>query len=228
MATGLAHELNQPLAATVYFLGAADTILADPANFERGQAFVKMASEQALRAGAIIRRMREFMTKSEVDAQAVDIAGIIQDAVALSFLGGAQSDIRLRYELDPAVATVLADPVQIQQVFANLFRNAAEELRKYPPDQREITIRTAQVDGDMVECSVSDTGRGLNPRTLALLYKPFVSTKGEKSMGVGLSICRRIVEAHRGTFHAGNNPGGGAIFRFTLPRMETPKGDPSS
>lgn len=228
MATGLAHELNQPLAATVYFLGAADMVLADPANFERGQAFVKMASEQALRAGAIIRRMRDFIAKEDVDAQAVAISGIIQDAIALSFAGGAQSDIRLRYDLNPAVTTVLADPVQIQQVFANLLRNAIEELRKCPPDQRNITIRTAQVDGDMIECSVSDTGPGLDPNILAQLYKPFVSTKGENGMGVGLSICRRIIEAHCGTFHAENNPAGGAIFRFTLPKMDIRKGDRSS
>lgn len=228
MATGLAHELNQPLAATVYFLGAADMVLADPANFERGQAFVKMASEQALRAGAIIHRMRDFIAKEDVDAQAVAISGVIDDAIALSFAGGAQSDIRLRYEPNPAVTTVLADPVQIQQVFANLLRNAIEELRKCPPDQRNITIRTAHVDGDMIECSVSDTGPGLDPNILAELYKPFVSTKGENGMGVGLSICRRIIEAHRGTFHAENNPAGGAIFRFTLPKMEIRKGDPSS
>ncbi|WP_232089925.1 PAS domain-containing sensor histidine kinase [Sphingomonas sp. HMP6] len=225
MATGLAHELNQPLAATVYFLGAADLVLADPTNSARGQAFVKMASEQALRAGAIIRRMREFITKAEVDTGAVEIVRVIDDAVALSFVGGAQSDIRLRYEFDPRATTVLADAIQIQQVLANLLRNAIEELRACAPDGREITIRTAQIDGDMIECSVSDTGPGLDPDVLAGLYKPFVSTKGEKGMGVGLSISRRIIEAHRGTFHAGNNPAGGAIFRFTLPKMDKATGE---
>ena len=225
MATGLAHELNQPLAATVYFLGAADMVLSDPTNFGRGQAFVKMASEQALRAGAIIRRMREFITKAEVDTAAVEIVRVIDDAVALSFVGGAQSDIRLRYEFDPRATTVLADAIQIQQVLANLLRNAIEELRACAPDGREITIRTAQIDGDMIECSVSDTGPGLDPDVLAGLYKPFVSTKGEKGMGVGLSISRRIIEAHRGTFHAGNNPAGGAIFRFTLPKMDKATGE---
>ncbi len=228
MATGLAHELNQPLAATVYFLGAADAILVDPANVERGQAFVKMASEQALRAGAIIRRMRDFITKAEVDTRAVDLVPVIQDAVILSFVGGAQSDIKLRYEFDPDATTVLADAVQIQQVLANLLRNAIEELRKCPADRREITIRTATLPGDLIECSVADTGPGLDPEVLATLYKPFVSTKGDKGMGVGLSICRRIVEAHRGTFHAGNNPHGGAIFRFTLPKMERVTGGTSS
>lgn len=228
MATGLAHELNQPLAATVYFLGAADMILADPTNFERGRSFVQMASEQALRAGAIIRRMRDFITKKEVDAHAVDVAEIIQDAIALSFVGGAQSDIKLRYDLAADSTMVLADPVQIQQVFANLIRNAIDELGKSPPDQREITIRTAQTEGGLVECSVSDTGPGLDPDILAHLYKPFVSTKGEKGMGVGLSICRRIIEAHGGTFDAANNPAGGAIFRFTLPKMNAAKGGASA
>ena len=80
----------------------------------------------------------------------------------------------------------------------------------------------------MIECSVSDTGPGLDPNILAQLYKPFVSTKGENGLGVGLSICRRIIEAHCGTFHAENNPAGGAIFRFTLPKMDIRKGDRSS
>ena len=220
MATGLAHELNQPLAASVYFLGAADLLLADAAALERSRAFVRMANDQVLKAGDIIRRMRDFITKDEVEAQVVDIADIIQNAIALTFVGGAQFNIRIRYELDPMVTTVLADRVQIQQVFANLLRNAVEELRKCPPDRREITIATAQLNDDMIEFRVADSGPGINPKILDRIFTPFVSTKGEKGMGVGLSICRRIIEAHRGTFSAANDPGGGAVFRFTLPRMD--------
>ncbi|WP_277969506.1 PAS domain S-box protein [Sphingomonas echinoides] len=219
MATGLAHELNQPLAAAVYFLASADLLLADSANIERAQAFIRMASEQALRAGEIIRRMRTFMSKEDVDAQMVDANAIIEDAVSLTLAAGRTFGIRFQYELDPAATTVLADRVQTQQVLVNLLRNAIEALAKSPIGQRIITITTALVDPDMVEFSVADTGPGMSAAVLDRLYMPFVSTKGGDGMGVGLSISRRIVEAHRGTFSAENQAGGGAIFRFTLPRI---------
>jgi two-component system sensor kinase FixL len=219
MAAGLAHELNQPLAAAVYFLGAADLLLNDDANRARGQELVRLASEQTLRAGEIIRRMRKFMTKEDVEAHVEPIAGIIEDAVTLTFVGGRQFDIELHYDLDPAAPFVFADRVQIQQVFVNLLRNAAEELRKCPAVGRSIRIGTKVLDTETIEFSVADTGPGLDPLILDRLHMPFVSTKGDKGMGVGLSICRRIIEAHGGTFDAANNPGGGAIFRFTLPSM---------
>ncbi len=219
LAAGLAHELNQPLAAAVYFLGAADLLLNDEANRERGQALVRLASEQTLRAGEIIRRMRKFMTKDDIEAQIEPIAGIIEDAVALTFVGGRQFDIELRYDLDPAAPFVLADRVQIQQVFVNLLRNATEELRKCPPAGRQISIKTKVLDIETIEFSVADTGPGLDPLIMDRLHMPFVSTKGDKGMGVGLSICRRIIETHGGTFDVANNPGGGALFRFTLPSL---------
>lgn len=219
LAAGLAHELNQPLAATVYFLGAADLLLNDEANRERGQGLVRLASEQSLRAGEIIRRMRTFMTKEDVETHVEPIAGIVEDAVTLTFVGDRQFDIELRYDLDPAAPFVLADRVQIQQVLVNLLRNAAEELRKCPPQGRRITIGTKMRDTATIEFSVADTGPGLDPMIIDRLHMPFVSTKGDKGMGVGLSICRRIIEMHGGTFDAANNPDGGAVFRFTLPSM---------
>ncbi|WP_332804020.1 PAS domain S-box protein [Sphingomonas sp. RT2P30] len=219
LAAGLAHELNQPLAAAVYFLGAADLLLGDEANRERGQGLVRLASEQALKAGEIIRRMRKFMTKEDVEAHVEPIAGIIEDAVSLTFVGGRQFDIDLHYDLDPAAPFVLADRIQIQQVLVNLLRNAAEELRKCPADKRRITIGTRVLDAATIEFSVADTGPGLDPLIIDRLHMPFVSTKGDRGMGVGLSICRRIIETHGGTFDAADNPEGGAIFRFTLPSM---------
>lgn len=219
MAAGLAHELNQPLAATVYFLGAADLLLAEDGNRERGHAFVRMASEQTLRAGEIIRRMRDFITKEDVELRSEPIAGIIDDAVSLTFFGAGHFDVRIVYELDPAAEFVLADRVQIQQVFVNLLRNATEELRKFPPERRRITIATTLIDLETIEVSVADSGPGIDPAILNRLYMPFVSSKGQKGMGVGLSISRRIIEAHQGTFSGANLDTGGAIFRFTLPSM---------
>ena len=224
MATGLSHELNQPLAAAVNFLAAADLLLADGSHLVSAQSFVRMAGKQALRAGDIIQRMREFIVKDEVDAQIVAVADIIEDAVSLMSVTGGQLDIELKYNLDPAATSVLADRVQIQQVLVNLLRNAADELRNCPPDQRQITIATARLAADMIEFSVADSGPGMDPDFIERLYIPFASTKGSKGLGVGLSISRRIIVAHGGTLSAENQPTCGAIFRFTLPSIDRQPG----
>jgi two-component system sensor kinase FixL len=216
MAAGLAHELNQPLAATVYFLGAADLVLSSDAGCEQGSALVKLGVEQALRAGEIIRRMRDFATREGMDMQAEQIGMIIDDAVSLAFLGQAKEDIKLAFELDPNVKTILADRVQIAQVLVNLLRNSTEELRKCAPEGRCIKISTRLLDAETIEIGVADTGPGLALPMLDHVYMPFISTKRENGMGVGLSICRRIIESHGGTFSAANNLTGGAVFRFTL------------
>ncbi|MEG3175085.1 PAS domain S-box protein [Sphingomonas sp. RB3P16] len=216
MAASLAHELNQPLAATVYFLGAADRVLAEPANREQGRSLLRMGSDQALRAGEIIRSMRSFATKDQIDKQVVPIRGIIEDAVSLAFLGGSRYEIELLYDFGETALSVFADRVQIGQVLVNLLRNATDELRKMPRAARRITIGTRPVDDDTIEVSVADSGPGLDDQMLAQLYMPFVSTKHEDGMGLGLSICRRIIEAHGGTLEGANCANGGALFRFTL------------
>ncbi|WP_010219750.1 PAS domain S-box protein [Sphingomonas sp. PAMC 26621] len=216
MAAGLAHELNQPLAAAAYFLGAADLILVEDANREEGRSLLRLGIEQALRAGEIIRRIRDFATRESVDMQVGPIRTIISDAVSLAFIGATRYDIELVYNLDPSAEMVLADRVQIAQVFVNLLRNATEAMRKCPLAGRRITIRTKAHADEMVEVSVADTGPGIDPSMLDQLYMPFVSTKRDKGMGVGLSICRRIIETHGGTFDAVNSPAGGAVFCFTL------------
>ncbi|EIZ78686.1 pas pac sensor signal transduction histidine kinase [Novosphingobium sp. Rr 2-17] len=216
MAAGLAHELNQPLAAATYFLGAADRILDDQANLEQGRSLLRLGGQEALRAGEIIRRMRDFSMLSGIDMQLGQLSTIIEDAVSLAFVGNARYEIRLVYDLDPAAERVLVDRVQIGQVFVNLLRNATEELRKCPADARSITISTREQDGDMVEVKVADSGPGLDPKIISELYMPFVSTKRDKGMGLGLSICRRIIKEHGGTFEAVNGDSGGAVFRFTL------------
>ena len=217
MAAGLAHELNQPLAAAAYFLGAADLVLAEEADREQGRALLRLGMEQALRAGEIIRRMRDFATRETIDMQVGPILAIIEDAVSLAFLGGTEDDIKFVYDLDPLAEMVLADRVQIVQVFVNLLRNATEALRHCPPAGRRITIRTKALGDEMVEVSVADTGPGLDLSIIDLLYMPFVSTKREQGMGVGLSICRRIIEWHGGTFRAANSASGGGVICFTLP-----------
>jgi two-component system sensor kinase FixL len=148
------------------------------------------------------------------------VEAAIQDAVALVLLGSGQFDIRLRYDLDPEAGQMLADRVQIQQVLVNLLRNSAEVLRQVSRERREIVIATRLADYNMIEVSVTDNGPGVPPHVLDRLYSQFVSTKGEGGLGLGLSICRRIVESHGGELRAENVEGNGACFRFTVPRMD--------
>jgi two-component system sensor kinase FixL len=220
LAAGLAHELNQPLAATANFLGAAELILGDGGDASRIGDLLQMANSQVLRAGDIIRRSREFVAKRDVEMRVEPVEAAIRDAVALVLVGSGQFDIRLRYDLDPEAGDMLADRVQIQQVLVNLLRNAIEVLRQVPRDQREIVIATHSNGPDEIEISITDTGPGLPQAVIDRLYTAFVSTKGEGGLGLGLSICKRIVEAHGGELCAENAEGGGAIFRFTVPRME--------
>ncbi len=220
MAAGLAHELNQPLAAMVYFLGAIEHLPDDDTQRERGLALIRMASQQALRTGEIIRRMRTFTSNDDAEARNEPIAEILDDAVAVTFLDGGRYDIQLVFDIDPAAVNVLADRVQIQQVFVNLLRNAMDELSKCPPENRMITITTKLIDSETVAFSVADTGPGIDATMIEQLGMPFLTTKHGTGMGLGLSISRRIIEAHGGTLTAANRPEGGAIFRFTLPHID--------
>ncbi|MBR0550972.1 PAS domain S-box protein [Stakelama marina] len=219
IAAGIAHELNQPLSAMVNFLGAAKMMLKPEApRPEQATEVVQLASEQAMRAGDIIRRLRQFVSRGEVEMHPLHLDKVVEESVALMQLGGGQYDITLDIDLSDDLPRALADRVQVQQVLVNLLRNAIEELRKMPKDQRRIGIRAKQIDAEVIEMCIEDSGPGLPDNMLDQLYTPFVSTK-KTGMGVGLSICRRIVEAHDGTLTAENKEEGGAVFRFTLPAM---------
>lgn len=219
IAAGLAHELNQPLAATANFLGAADLLLADAdVQPERVRDLVKFASTQTLRAGDIIRRVRTFVAKGEVDIRVEPVGPIIADAVDLVLSGAHAQNTAINYDLDAACRLILADRVQIQQVLVNVIRNALEALRDHPGMQREILLATRGAPDDMVEFSVADNGPGIPDHILERRNEPFVSTKAH-GMGVGLSICKRIIEWHGGTFSVANQPLQGAVIRFTLPAV---------
>ena len=220
MAEGLAHELNQPLTAAVNFLGAVEMLLgqdgADPAQMRD---LVEMARDQALRAGDIIRRLRAFVTKGEVEVRAEPVDEVIRDAVALVIASSFQPDIVVEYDLCSEQRLMLIDRVQVQQVLVNLLRNAVEALRQTESGTGEIVISSHCINSEMIEISVADTGPGLPANFFNPTYKSFSSTK-EDGMGVGLSICRRIVEAHGGRLTAENGADGGARFRFTLQTIE--------
>ncbi len=215
MAAALAHELNQPLGAATNFLGAARLALqsARPGAPARALARIENAVEQTVRAGAILGRLRDFIAHGETDKRIVSTPRLLEDAVALALVGANDAKLRVRFDFAPGECPVVADRVQIQQVVFNLVRNALEATAGRSP--REIVVATRAAATGELEISVADTGPGLGEDPEAV-FRPFASTKAS-GMGIGLSICRTIVEAHGGRLRAEPRPGGGAVFRFTLP-----------
>lgn len=219
MASTLAHEINQPLTAITNYLKGSRRLLEKSQDHNASilRDAVEKAADQALRAGDVIRRLRDFVARGESERQVERLPALIEDASSLALVGAREADVRVTYELDPAAELVLTDRIQIQQVLLNLMRNAVEAMQGQP--RRELHIATAaRLDG-MAEVSVIDTGPGLVPEVSAQLFQPFVTTK-KQGMGVGLSICRTIVESHGGHIWAEQAPGGGTAFRFTLRAVE--------
>jgi two-component system sensor kinase FixL len=220
MAEGLAHELNQPLTASVNFLGAAEMLMArEGADLGQIKDLIEMAREQALRTGEIIRRLRAFVAKGEVEVRAEPVEELVRDAVALVVASSFQPDVVVEYDLQAGQRMVLVDRVQLQQVLVNLLRNAVEAMRQSETGSGEIVIASRCIDSETIEISVNDTGPGLPESFLNAPWRSFASTK-KNGMGVGLSISRRIIEAHGGRLVAENRAAGGATFRFTLQAIE--------
>ncbi|MGH7067624.1 MAG: PAS domain-containing sensor histidine kinase [Acetobacteraceae bacterium] len=212
MASALAHEVSQPLAAMANYRGAVRRLLA-AGKIEETQEAVERITEQAERARQIIRRLRDLVRKGKTERRREDLANCIGEASALALIGtgdGLKLDIRVGED----AAEAMIDRIQIQQVLLNLIRNAAEAMASCP--RRELSISTARA-GEMVEIRVADTGPGLAPSVRARLFQSFVTTKPH-GLGVGLSVCRTIVEAHGGRLGAEVAPGGGTVFSLTLPR----------
>jgi len=216
MASALAHELNQPLAAISNYMKGSRRLLAgsgDP-NIAKIESAMDRAAEQAIRAGQIIRRLRDFVSRGESEKRVESLSKLIEEAGALGLAGAREQNVRLRFQLNPDADLVLADRVQIQQVLVNLFRNALEAMSQ--AERRELAATNRKVGNDLIEVAVSDTGTGFPDDVMPNLFKTFFTTK-DTGMGVGLSISRSIIEAHGGRMWAENNDAGGATFRFTLP-----------
>ncbi|UYY59650.1 PAS domain S-box protein [Sphingomonas sp. S2-65] len=221
LAADLAHELNQPLSATSNYLSAARMLLERGEGAERVIELLRSGADQTHRAGEIIRRMRAFMARGEVEMRAESIERTVRDAADLVQVGTTHFNIRIAFQLDPEVRFVFADRIQVQQVLVNLMRNAMEALRSSDRPDRIVTIGSRKTDDQMVELAVSDNGPGIPAQVLENMFSRFTTTKGSRGgMGIGLSISKRIIEAHGGSLSAANQPGGGAIFRFTLPMIE--------
>ncbi|BCJ92290.1 hypothetical protein IZ6_30250 [Terrihabitans soli] len=219
MASTLAHELNQPLSAIANYQTGALFFLDQCSDETAGvlREPLQSAADQAVRAGEIIRRMRNFVARGETDREATHLGRLVEEASALALVGAKAMDLRVKLNLDAAIGPVLVDKVQIQQVILNLTRNAIESMIDAP--RRELVLSTELKDKKTATVAVADTGTGLSADVKAQLFQPFVTTK-EDGLGVGLSVSRTIIEAHSGQIWAEDNPGGGTVFRFTLPIAE--------
>jgi two-component system, LuxR family, sensor kinase FixL len=216
MAAALAHELNQPLTATAnYVRGAVRLLDATKPNLERIRQAMQHAAEQTLRSGEIIRRLRAFVARGEVSRQPEDVVQLVEEACALALVGVKERGITVHISQSPAMPRAIADKVQVQQVLLNLIRNAVEAMQGRAV--RTLVVRTVPQD-DRILISVSDTGSGIDPEIAPKLFQPFVTTKPE-GMGIGLSVCRTIIEAHGGRLWVEPNPAGGSVFQFTLPAV---------
>lgn len=216
LSSALAHELNQPLSAVMNYVNAAKRRLmtVENASVEKVSELLEKATRETERAGQIIHRLRSFLEKREPNHVSENINEIVTEAVALGQGGAADDNVELSLVLEPDLPSILADRVQIEQVMVNILRNAIEAMQSSPT--RKVTISTYAAGPKHVETAIADTGPGIPDEIAARLFEPFVTTK-EKGMGVGLSICRTIVEAHGGQLWMTANPGGGTIFRFQLP-----------
>ena len=215
MASALAHELNQPLSAITNYMKGSRRLLEQTTDDRAGVVREAMdsAAEQAIRAGQIIRRLRDFVARGESERRVESMAKLVEEASALALVGVKDQGIHVRFQLSQSNDLVLVDKVQIQQVLLNLIRNAVEAMHDSP--RRELLISTTPAEDGMLLISVADTGAGIDPEVSAQLFRPFVTTK-RQGMGVGLSISRTIIEAHGGRIWIEPNPGGGTIFRFTV------------
>ena len=214
MAAAIAHELNQPLTAVTNFAAAAERLLENkPGVPPKASEFIAKAGAQAERAGQIIRRLRRFVERGEIQIRPEALTGVLEEGVALALIGLKDAGTRIELDVAPDLPEVAMDRVQIQQVVINLVRNAIEAMQG--GTRRELTIAAARAEDDRIAVSVIDTGPGVASEVADQLFQPFVTTKSQ-GMGVGLSISRSIVEAHGGSMSAVANPGGGTIFRFTL------------
>lgn len=218
LATGLAHELNQPLGAIANYAETCDLLLKGPPGRTHRDVRVRSAVQRiraaALRAGTIIRRMRGFVQQNGSHRETVDLNALMSEVCELCLPEARRADVLLDLDLDHQVSQVRIDPVQIQQVFVNLVQNSIQAMVTVPRDQRQVVLRTEQV-GDKVQISVLDTGPGFPGDPMAS-FQPFRSTKSD-GLGIGLSISQSIVHAHEGEIRAESRVEAGAVVRVELP-----------
>jgi two-component system sensor kinase FixL len=215
MASTLAHEINQPLSAVSNYLQGCTRLLetVDHPNAAKVRDALAETTKQTLRAGHIIRQLREFVARGETEKRPENLSKLIEEASALALVGAKEEGVKTLLRYASHTDMVLVEKVQIQQVLLNLIRNAMEAMHGY--DRKELVVTTSASNNGMIEVSVADTGHGISEEIADRLFQPFVTTK-PAGMGVGLSISKRIIEAHGGKMWSEPNRGGGTIFRFNV------------
>jgi two-component system sensor kinase FixL len=219
MASTLAHELNQPITAVVNYTRGIKNLLRDGDPDDRAmiEDALDEATSEALRAGDIVRRLRDFVARGELEKGVEHLPDLVDEASKLALIGAREKGIEVSFQLDPRASPVLVDKVQTQQVLINLMRNAIEAMSDSPV--RRLVVASG-VDGPgLVRVTISDTGPGVSPEIAENLFRAFNSSKSA-GMGLGLSICRTIVEANGGRIWMEPREGGGAHFHFTLMQVE--------
>ena len=215
MAASIAHELNQPLTAVVtHAYACREWLNTSPANLEKASATAEKIVQESTRASEVIRRVRALFRKDDQVRESTDINRLIQDLVRLLRDEAIRRDVSIRIVPAPGLPRLEVDPVQIQQVLLNLAMNGMEAMAA-SPRRRELILRSAHGSDDQVVVSVEDHGPGVPPEISTKIFEPFFSTRRDGT-GMGLAICRTIVEAHDGRIWTSEAPGGGAIFQFTL------------
>ena len=217
--SALIHEVSQPLTAINNY-AAASILLMKSSQLARLMPILQQLAEQAERAADIVRHLREFIARQKSERRTVAIPGLLRDAIRLALAGNNEHPPMIETRFSSVALSAVVDRVQIEQVIFNLVRNAIEAMTDGP--RRLLTIGTKLTRDNMVEISIGDTGPGLPAEVRTKLFEPFVTTKAG-GLGIGLSICRVIVEAHGGQLKAEDNPGGGTVFRFTLPLSDDSK-----
>lgn len=220
MATAMAHELNQPLTSIANYADGLKQLIsqrADIAGSEEYIGILENCSRQALRAGQLIYRLREFVKGGTPHREAVDINTLLNEAISLAMINGFKKAVGAEANLPDNLLPVYGDHLQVQQVLFNLIRNAIEAMDLEDDSRHDLRITARNVSEEFVEVCVEDSGPGIDPALADTVFNSFVTTK-QDGMGVGLAICKQIVEDHGGQIRAGSSAElGGAAFYVTLP-----------
>lgn len=224
MASTLAHELNQPITAVANYVEGVRELLSfpDASDFPMIREALEDAAKEAIRAGHIVRRLRDFVARGDLEKRLENLTILINESAVLGLIGTSEKGVMVEFDLDAEASPVLVDKVQIQQVLINLMRNAVEAMSN--SSERHLAISSVRDEAGYARVSIADTGPGIAPEVAGDLFTAFVSTKAD-GMGLGLSICRTIVEANGGRIWAEPRPGGGTVFHFTLIRPDAEQKD---
>ncbi len=223
MAASLAHELNQPLTAIATYTQACQRLIeSGQSDDDEILAALKKCNSQAQRAGEVIRRLRQFVKKKELGRRQVSFDELFRDIAVLAEVDARDNGILLTIDVSEGLPKVLVDAVQIQQVVLNLIRNGIDAMTSMNHHDEGISVTVDKSPNDQVKITVSDHGTGITKEAEKKIFQPFFTTK-PSGMGLGLAICRSIIESHGGVLSFTKNPMGGTRFYFTLPVISETK-----